>query len=95
MRVGISFIAVYEILIFLTWILAPKINMGIVRLGFDKTASEFLQMLLITLAPAAAIMAVMAILRAVFRSRGKISGDVYTAGATMLPWGAMLLSARC
>ena len=95
MRVGISFIVAYEIFIFLTWLLSPSANIGIVRiglfrLGFNKTVPELFQLIMTTLAPVAGVIAVMAILRAIFRCKGKISGDVYTAGATLLPWGMML-----
>ena len=94
-QVGIVFAGLYEvslligILIFkskVTSLLGAYLPIG------DLTISQFLKVLLLGLVPFAALIGALALVRAIFRGTGGISGDFYTAGAVLLPVGFFALA---
>ena len=57
----------------------------------NLTLTGLIRMLFIGLVPFASLVGASALARAVFRGKGSLAGDVYTAGAVLLPWGCFAL----
>jgi len=94
--VGIVFAVVYELSLFLgVYVFGAKAASmlgGVLPIG-ELTAGQVFKMLLIALVPFASLIGASALARAIFRGTGRFAGDVYTAGAVLLPSGFLVLAA--
>lgn len=94
MRIGIVFGILYEVTLFLgLYRLADKLTStfgGELPLG-DLSAKHIFQLIIIGLVPFVTLAASSAIARKIFRGKGAFAGDVYTAGASLLPLGLFAL----
>lgn len=95
-QVGIVFAIVYEVALLLGALIfkskAPGLLGGIVPIG-DLTAAQVFKVLFLGLVPFASLIGACALARAIFHGKGRFAGDVYTAGAVLLPWGFLVLAA--
>ena len=95
-QVGIIFAIVYEAALFLgVYILGSKaagLLGGRLPIG-ELTAAQMFKVLVLGLVPFASLVGAGALARAIFRGTGRFAGDVYTAGAVLLPSGFLALVA--
>jgi hypothetical protein len=95
-QVGIIFAIVYEIALFLgVYIVGSKAASllgGALPIG-ELTTSQLFKVLFLGLVPFASLIGACALARAIFRGTGRFAGDVYTAGAVLLPSGFLVLVA--
>lgn len=95
-QVGIIFAIVYETALFLgAFILKSKASgmLGVSLPIGDLTAGQMFKVLFLGLVPFASLIGAGALARAIFRGKGRLAGDVYTAGAVLLPSGFLVLVA--
>jgi hypothetical protein len=94
--VGIIFAIVYEIALMLGAFIfkskATEMMGGLVSIG-DLTATQMFKVLFLGLVPFVSLVGACALARAIFRGKGRFAGDVYTAGAVLLPTGFLALAA--
>ncbi len=94
--VGIVFAIVYEIAVFLG-ALVFKFRVAGLFGGFAPigglTVGQLFKVLFVSLVPFASLVGACAGARAVFRGTGRFAGDVYTAGAVLLPFGLFVFAA--
>jgi hypothetical protein len=57
----------------------------------ELTATQLFKVLFLGLVPFASLIGACALARAVFHGKGRLAGDVYTAGAVLLPTGVFVL----
>jgi len=96
MSVGVVFALLYEIMTFFgIYRLASTASssLGLALPVGDLTAKQLFQLAFVGLVPFATLTASSAIARKVFRGQGTLAGDVYTAGASLLPLGFLVLLA--
>jgi hypothetical protein len=95
-QVGIVFAIVYEIALLLGAFIfkskAAGLLGGILPIG-ELTAAQMFKVLFLGLVPFASLIGACALARAIFRGKGRFAGDVYTAGAVLLPSGFLVLVA--
>jgi len=95
-QVGIVFAIVYELALLLGGLIlkskAAALLGGILPIG-ELTAAQMFKMLFLGLVPFASLIGAGALARAMFRGKGRFAGDVYTAGAALLPSGFLVLAA--
>lgn len=97
--VGISFAIIFEVLFFIGLNFMKKKAMGM--LGFlayfmdsgKLTAGQLIKLIISATIPFVALALACLLARLIFRGRGRFSGDVYTAGAAMLPLGLFIFLA--
>jgi hypothetical protein len=100
-QVGIVFAIVYELAILVGAMIFKSraealVIGGILPVGQligELTAAQLFKMLFLGLVPFASLIGSCALARAVFHGTGRIAGDVYTAGAVLLPTGFLVLLA--
>lgn len=94
-QVGIVYAIVYEIALLLgAFIFKSKITSllgGFLPIG-ELTAAQLFKILILGLIPFASLIGACALARAIFHGKGRIAGDVYTAGAVLLPMGFLVLA---
>ncbi len=59
----------------------------------ELTAAQLFKILFLGLVPFVSLIGACALARAIFRGKGRVAGDVYTAGAALLPTGLFVLLA--
>jgi hypothetical protein len=59
----------------------------------ELTVGQLFKILVLGLVPFASLIGACALARAIFRGKGRLAGDVYTAGAVLLPTGFLVFSA--
>ena len=95
-QVGIIFAIVYEVALFLGALIfkskATGLLAGYLPIG-ELTVSQMVKVVFLGLVPFASLTGACALARAIFRGTGRFAGDVYTAGAVLLPSGIMVLVA--
>ncbi len=95
-QVGIAFAILYEAALFLGGLVfrskAESLLSGVLPIG-ELTATQMLKLLVIGLVPFASLIGAGALARQIFRGNGRLAGDVYTAGAVLLPSGFLVLVA--
>lgn len=98
--VGIVFAIAYEVAILLgALILKSKteaVLAGYLPVGHlmgELTVAQLFKILFLGLVPFASLIGACALARAIFRGKGRLAGDVYTAGAVLLPTGFLVLLA--
>jgi hypothetical protein len=95
-QVGIVFAIVYEIALLLGALIfkskAASLLGGFLPIG-ELTATQLFKLLFLGLAPFASLIGACALARAIFHGKGRFAGDVYTAGAVLLPSGLLVLVA--
>ena len=99
-QVGVVFAIVYEVAVLLGALIfksrTEALLAGILpvsQLMGELTAAQLLKMLFLGLVPFASLIGACALARAIFRGKGRFAGDVYTAGAVLLPTGLLVLLA--
>ena len=99
-HVGIIFAIVYELAILLGALIfksrAEAVLGGILPVGQligELTAAQLFKVLFLGLVPFASLIGACALARAIFHGKGRFAGDVYTAGAALLPTGIFVLLA--
>jgi hypothetical protein len=99
-QVGLVFAIAYESAILLGALIfrskAEALLGGTVQVGqlaADLTAAQLFKVLILGLVPFASLIGACALARAIFQGKGRFSGDVYTAGAVLLPVGLLVLAA--
>jgi hypothetical protein len=95
-QVGIVFALIYETALLLGSLIfkskAASLLGGILPIG-ELTAAQLFKVLFLGLVPFASLIGACALARAIFRGKGRFAGDVYTAGAVLLPSGFLALVA--
>jgi len=95
-QVGIIFAIVYEAALFLGALIfkskAAALLGGFLPIG-ELTVSQMFKVLILGLVPFASLIGACALARAIFHGTGRFAGDVYTAGAVLLPTGFLVLMA--
>ena len=95
-QVGIVFAIVYEIALLLGALIfkskAAGLLGGILPIG-ELSAAQLFKVLFLGLVPFVSLIGACALARAIFHGKGRFAGDVYTAGAVLLPTGLLVLVA--
>lgn len=94
MRVGLAFAILYEITFFVGMYLMASRAAGFFRIGLqlsDASAGLLFKLLVVGLVPFASLIGAGALARVAFRGTGSLSGDIFTAGASLLPLGFAVL----
>ncbi len=95
-QVGIAFAVLYESALFLGGLIfkskAEGLLGGMLPIG-ELTATQMFKLLVLGLVPFASLVGAGALARQIFRGEGRFAGDVYTAGAVLLPSGFLVLVA--
>lgn len=95
-QVGIAFAILFEAVLLLAGFIfkskAASLLGGFIPIG-ELTAAQMFKLVVLGLVPFASLTAASALARLVFRGTGRFSGDVYTAGAVLLPAGFLTLVA--
>lgn len=95
MRVGLAFAAIYEAAFLLSLYITGSNVAGFFSIPIqisDASVSGLLKLILIGLVPFVSLAGAAAIARTVFGGTGQFAGDVYTAGASLLPFGLTVLA---
>jgi len=98
-QVGIVFAIMYEIALLLgALIFKSKAEALLGGLGRmlpigELTATQMFKVLLLGLVPFVSLVGACALARKIFHGTGRLAGDVYTAGAALLPSGLLVLVA--
>ena len=93
--VGIFFAIFYELALLLGVYIVGSKAAGLFGVGLrvaEISASLLFKILIIGIVPFASLIGACALARAVFRGDGRFAGDVYTAGAVLLPLGFLALA---
>jgi hypothetical protein len=95
-QVGIVFAIIYETALMLGAFIfkskAEGLMGGFLPIG-ELTATQLFKVLFLGMVPFASLIGASALARKIFRGEGRFSGDVYTAGAVLLPTGVLALLA--
>jgi hypothetical protein len=95
-QVGIIFAVVYETALMLGAFIfkskAAEMMGGFLPIP-ELTATQMFKVLFLGLVPFVSLVGACALARAIFRGKGRFAGDVYTAGAVLLPTGFLVLAA--
>ncbi|MCL6482348.1 MAG: zinc ribbon domain-containing protein [Firmicutes bacterium] len=99
-QVGIVFAIAYEVAVLLGALIfksrTEALLGGIIPVGQlvgDLTVKQLFKVLFLGLVPFVSLIAACSLARVIFRGAGRIAGDVYTAGAVVLPTGLLVLLA--
>jgi len=95
-HVGIVFAIVYEIALLLGALIFKSKAVGLLGVSLpigDLTAGQLFKVLILGLVPFASLIGACALARAIFHGTGRFAGDVYTAGAVLLPTAFLVLLA--
>jgi hypothetical protein len=97
-QVGVVFAIVYEVAILLGALIFKSRTEAVLggmfpvgQLMGELTAAQLFKVLFLGLVPFASLIGACALARAVFHGKGRFAGDVYTAGAVLLPTGVFVL----
>jgi hypothetical protein len=97
-QVGVVFAIVYEVAILLGALIFKSRTEAVLggmfpvgQLMGELTATQLFKVLFLGLVPFASLIGACALARAVFHGKGRFAGDVYTAGAVLLPTGVFVL----
>lgn len=96
MQVGVVFAIAYVAAVFAGIYLLGSKAAGMVGFSIplgDLTAAQFIKVLILGFVPFGSLVGAGAVARTVFRGKGTFAGDVYTAGASLLPMGVFVLAA--
>ena len=95
-QVGIAFAILYEVALFLGGLIfksrAQTLLGGWLPIG-ELTATQMVKLIVLGLIPFASLVVAGMLARLIFRGTGRLAGDVYTAGAVLLPTGLLALAA--
>lgn len=94
MQVGVAFAIIYEITFFLGMYMMASRAAGIFGIGIrvsDASAGELFKLIVVGLVPFVSLVGAGMLARKMFRGNGLLAGDVYTAGASLLPLGLAVL----
>jgi hypothetical protein len=95
-QVGIAFAVLYECALFLGGLIfkskAQSLLGSWLPIG-DLTATQMFKLVVIGLVPFLSLIVSGMLARQIFRGNGRFAGDVYTAGAVLLPSGLLILLA--
>lgn len=95
-QVGIAFAVLYELALFVGGILfkskAQSLLGGWFPIG-ELTATQMFKLVVLGLVPFISLIVALGLARQIFRGNGRFAGDVYTAGAVLLPSGLLVLLA--
>lgn len=94
MRVGVAFAIFYEITFLSGMYVMASRAAGLFGVGIrltDASASLLFKLLVVGLVPFASLTGAGALARLAFRGSGSLSGDIFTAGASLLPFGFAVL----
>ena len=95
MKVGVAFAVIYELTTFIgLYLLGSRLasTFGLNLRAGDASFSDVIKILLIGFVPFVSLTGAVALARKVFRGTGVFAGDVYTAGAALLPLGLAVLA---
>jgi len=95
MQVGAAFAVIYEITFFLGMYMMASRAAGIFGIGIrlsDASVGDLFKILIVGLIPFASLVGAGVLARKVFHGNGVLAGDVYTAGASLLPFGLAVLA---
>jgi hypothetical protein len=95
-QVGIAFAVLYEITLFLAGLIfrsKTETLLGVMLPIGELTATQLLKLVVLGLVPFASLVMAGTLARHIFRGEGPFAGDVYTAGAVLLPSGFLALLA--
>lgn len=95
-QVGIAFAVLYEIALFLGGLIfkskAQSLAGSMLPIG-ELAATQMFKLLAVGLVPFVSLIVAGTLARSIFRGSGRFAGDVYTAGAVLLPSGFLVLIA--
>jgi hypothetical protein len=94
MQVGVAFAIIYELSFFLGMYMMASRAAGIFGIGIrvsDASVGDLLKLILVGLVPFASLVGAGVLARKMFHGTGVFAGDVYTAGASLLPLGLAVL----
>ena len=99
-QVGIVFAIAYEVAVLLGALIFKSKTEALIggilpvrQLMGELTAAQLFKVLFLGLVPFASLIGACALARAIFHGKGRFAGDVYTAGAVLLPTGLLVLLA--
>ena len=99
-QVGIVFAIMYEVAILISALIIKSKTEAVIggilpvgQLMGELTAAQLFKVLILGLVPFASLVGACALARAIFRGKGRFAGDVYTAGAVLLPTALFVLLA--
>ena len=95
-QVGIVFAVVYEMAVLLGVLIFGSKAASLLGAKFpigELTAEQMFKVLVLGLVPFVSLIGACALARVIFRGKGRFAGDVYTAGAVLLPSGLLVLVA--
>jgi hypothetical protein len=99
-QVGIVFAIAYEVAVLLGALIFKSKTEALLggilpvsQLMGELTAAQLFKVLFLGLVPFASLIGACALARAIFHGTGRFAGDVYTAGAVLLPTGLLVLLA--
>jgi hypothetical protein len=99
-QVGIVFAIVYEVAVLIGALVIKSRTEALLggilpvgRLMGELTAAQLFKVLFLGLVPFASLVGACALARAIFHGKGRLAGDVYTAGAVLLPTAVFVLLA--
>lgn len=94
MQVGLAFALIYELAVVLGMYKLASGAAGLFGFGIPLPGtSNLLKIFLAGLIPFASLTGAGVLTRKIFRGTGVLAGDVYTAGASLLPFGVAMLAA--
>lgn len=95
-QVGIAFAVLYESALLLAGVVfkskAQRLLGGMLPIG-ELTATQMFKLVVVGLVPFVSLIVAGMLARHIFRGEGRFAGDVYTAGAVLLPSGVLALLA--
>jgi hypothetical protein len=98
-QVGIAFAVLFEVALFLgAYLLKSRAESALGPFASalstgDLTAKQLFKLVVLGLVPFVSLIGAGSLARQIFRGQGRFAGDVYTAGATLLPLGLFVLIA--
>ncbi len=94
-QVGAAFAVIYEITFFFGMYMMASRAAGMFGIGLqvsDASVGNLLKFIVAGLVPFASLVGAGVLARKVFHGTGVLAGDVYTAGASLLPFGIAVLA---
>lgn len=96
LHVGIAFAVLYELTFFLGMYMMASRAAGLFGIGIpvgNANVGTLIKLIFIGLVPFGSLVGAGALARLTFHGKGILAGDVFTAGASLLPFGAAVLAA--
>jgi hypothetical protein len=96
MQVGIAFAVLYEITFLLGMYMMASRAVGLFGIGIrvgNASIGTIFKLIVVGLVPFGSLVGAAALARAMFHGTGILAGDVFTAGASLLPFGVAVLVA--